>query len=81
MNELFNRFLTQEATPYVRSLILEAITEGQCTSNFSTKTFEFNIFDVELNFLKNTALISSVLDANFELEVSLEEFKYALQGA
>ena len=41
--------------------------------------FEFNVFDVELNFFKSTALISDVLDVNSKFEVSLEEFKKALQ--
>ena len=79
MNDIFNRFMTQEATPYVRSLILDEINEGLRTNSTSTKIFEFNVFDVELNFLKNTALISDVLDVNFDLEVNLEEFKKALQ--
>ena len=79
MNGLFNRFLTQEATPYVRSLIIKAINEGQCARSTSIKIFEFNVFDVELNFFKSTALISDVLDVNSNFEVSIEEFKKALQ--
>jgi hypothetical protein len=60
---LFDEFLTEECTPYVRDL-LRAALEAATSGTGPTRTrFEFNRFELELDVDQGVVLLDDVLDA------------------
>jgi hypothetical protein len=76
MASLLEQF-AEEATPYVRGLILEAVRERQSNAKRELTHFNFDRFDITLDFVNGTVLIEDELNfdpvAN-EARLSLTEF-------
>jgi hypothetical protein len=77
MASLLEQFAEEEATPYVRGLILEAVRERESNPARELTHFHFNRFDITLDFASGTVLIEDELNfdpvAN-EVRLSLAEF-------
>jgi hypothetical protein len=77
MASLLEQFVEEEATPYVRGLILEAVRERESNSARELTHFNFNRFDITLDFVSGTVLIEDELNfdpvAN-EARLSISEF-------
>jgi hypothetical protein len=80
MNSVLKQFLAEEAVPYVRNLIFAAVDEHEKNPSEFQRRFEFNRFDVTLNYAKSTVLIEDVLDSEASGEVTLpiKEFMFIL---
>lgn len=76
MESLLEHFLREEATSYVRGLIVDAVHEHDKRSTEAQKKFEFNRFEVTLDFIGDIALIEDVLDpaSSGEVRLQLGEF-------
>jgi hypothetical protein len=62
MNILLQQFLEEEALPHVRNLIMAAIIEQQKRPGESRKKYEFNRFEVTLDYVHSIAEIQDILD-------------------
>ncbi len=78
MEPLMKQFLDQEATPYVRKLLRDSISVR--SSSEMRKRFEFNCFEILLDFESNTVLIEDVMDVgpSGTLRVDMAEFAKCL---
>ena len=76
MESLLNQFLREEASAHFRGLILDAVREHERRSNEAQKKFEFNRFEVTLDFIGDVALIEDVLDPAWSGEVRLQLGKF-----
>ena len=76
MEFLLEQFLREEASPYVRGVIVDAVHEHDKCSNQAQKKFEFNRFEVTLDFIGDVALVEDVLDpaSSGEVRLQLGEF-------
>ena len=76
MNSVLKQFLAEEAVPYVKNLIFDAVDEHEKNPGEFQKRFEFNRFDVALDYAKSTVSIEDVLDseASEENTLSLNDF-------
>jgi len=77
MASLLEQFAEEDATPYVRGLILEALRERESNPRRELTHFNFNRFDITLDFVSGTALIEDVLNfdpVSKEERLSLTEF-------
>lgn len=61
---LLKQFLMEECTPYVRSLLLEALAGPRAGSAAQKQRFELNRFEVTLDFEENVAVLEDVLDTS-----------------
>jgi len=66
LDPIVTRFLSLDATPSVRALLLGAIAEADGNSNIEKQHFEFNVFDVEVNFAASTVSVAEVLSTMLE---------------
>lgn len=71
MFSLLEQFLKEEANPHVRRVILGAVQEHEMRPNEAQRKFEFNRFEVTLDFIGDVALIEDVLDPASSGEVRL----------
>jgi hypothetical protein len=78
MNLLVKQFLAEEAGPSVQKLIVDAVGECREKSDEVQKRFEFNRFEITIDFLKSTVLIEDVLDSGASGETSLPLDKFLL---
>jgi hypothetical protein len=78
LDPIVARFLSLEATPHVRALLLSAIAEATGNAKIEKRNFEFNVFDVEVDFAASTVSIAEVLSANAEASLPLAEFRAAI---
>jgi hypothetical protein len=78
LDPIVARFLSLEATPHVRALLLSAMAEANESSSIEKRNFEFNVFDVEVNFAASTVTIADVLSANVESTLPLADFRAAI---
>lgn len=77
MASLLEQFAKEEATPYVRGLILEAVRERESNPAREQSYFNFNRFDITLDFVSDTVLIEDELNVDpvaDEVRLSLTEF-------
>ena len=76
MKPLLEIFLKEEASSHVRGLIVRAVREHDTRSNEAQKKFEFNRFEVTLDFIGDVVLIEDVLDpaSSGEVRLPLREF-------
>lgn len=77
MASLFEQFAEEEATPYVRGLIVEAVRERSSNPLRELTHFNFNRFDITLDFASGTVLIEDELNFvpdNNEARIPLIEF-------
>lgn len=58
---LIERFVSQELDDSVRSILKDAFDERMCSENVLLREFEFNCFDVSLDFEKGIATLQDVL--------------------
>jgi hypothetical protein len=72
------RFFAEEATPQVRALLSGAIAEASGNPSVERRHFEFNVFDVEFDFVASTVSVAEVLSANTESTLPLSQFRAAL---
>ena len=79
---LLEQFLHQEATPQLRKLLLEAISDLQDLHGPRVQEFTFNRFNVYLDAENGTAIVDDELDVseNSSLTLKLSDFAAALQG-
>lgn len=73
MATLFEQFLAEEFNGDVESVIVDALKEA---AKKEKESFEFNRFDVEIDYSKSSVTISDVLDGSIEgtQVVPLEKF-------
>lgn len=74
MEFLFESFMSNEFSPYVHKLIFDAVREHEARPELELQSFEFNVFDVKLDFVNQTAVLQDVLDPNGTLQLPLDEF-------
>lgn len=81
MKSLLKQFLAEEATPHVRQIIEIAIEEHAEKPSELERRFEFNRFEVTLNFSQGFALIEDVLVSGPAGEecLPLNELRHSLQ--
>ena len=79
---LIQQFLREEATPEIRALLLRALDGRQSDANRQRQEFEFNKFDVLIDFQAGTVKIDDDLDisAGGEETCSIEEFESLLRS-
>jgi acetyl/propionyl-CoA carboxylase alpha subunit len=80
MKLLLKQFLEQEATPYVRKLIFETVIKHAEKPEEIIRRFEFNRFEITLNFSDRSVLIEDVLESgpHGEMMIEMDEFMRAL---
>ena len=80
MNSVLKRFFAEEAVPYVRNLIFDAVDKHENNPGEFQRRFEFNRFDVTLDYTRSTVFIEDVLysDASGQFTLSLKEFLFIL---
>ncbi|WP_018413105.1 hypothetical protein [Methyloversatilis thermotolerans] len=80
MSDLLLKFLSEEATPHVRKLILDAVDEHSGLKQRDRCRFEFNRFEVTLDFVNDMAKLEDVLDPELsgEFRLRLGEFVHRL---
>lgn len=78
-NELLSLFLSLDGDAYVRSLLLAAIRDN--AQSESAETFNFNVFDVTLDYGRKKAIVAGVLTVgeNATIELGIEEFAATLK--
>jgi hypothetical protein len=71
---LLEQFVRDECNDHVRGLLNEALASGKTQA--TVKRFEFNRFEVALDFEALTATVEDVLDASDDgvQEISLSDF-------
>lgn len=72
MLSLLQQFIEEEATPHVRRLIVNAVHEHEGRPQETQRRFEFNRFEVTLDFDGGVATIEDVLDSASSGEVRLQ---------
>lgn len=60
---LIERFVAQELDDSVRSILKDAFDERICSKSVLLREFEFNCFDVSLDFEKGIVTLQDVLSA------------------
>jgi hypothetical protein len=78
---LLEQFLSEECTPYVRQMILAAVETRR--TQMRTLDFEFNRFNLKLDFDAEQATVSDETDVSEAglLEVPLSLFLTAIRAA
>ncbi len=61
---LLEQFMTEECTPYVRSLLQAGIEAARAGTAPQRKSFEFNRFEVTLDVKGAVVVLADVLDPN-----------------
>jgi hypothetical protein len=82
MDSLLQQFLAEDGTPYVQALLVDAVDEYAARPAARQKRFEFNRFDVTLDFDSKSVLIEDVLEPGIggETRIGLDEFLRHLDG-
>jgi hypothetical protein len=60
---LIERFIAQELNDCVRAILKDAFDERTCSDNVLLREFEFNCFDISLDFEKSIVTLQDVLSA------------------
>ena len=73
---VIERFVQQELDAHVRGVLQGAIDENRGSENVYKREFEFNSFDVVLDFSRGLVIVQDVLIAgeDGEQEVSMSDF-------
>lgn len=73
---VIERFVQQELDAHVRGRLQSAIDEKRSSENVYKREFEFNSFDVVLDFSRGMVIVQDVLIAgeDGEQEVSMSDF-------
>lgn len=74
---LLNRFIEDELDSVVRKILLDAAADR----SGSLARFEFNLFEVELNFVDGEATVEDALVAGDRQVMDLEAFLAAIENA
>jgi hypothetical protein len=78
---LLGEFLALECDTGIRQMLLAEIGKHGAVKADVVREFNFNVFDVRLDFLAGSVTIYDVLDAKRECVVTLPEFMAALNEA
>lgn len=75
-NDLVQRFVEQELNSSVRSTLGAALQERAESKNVLTRYFEFNCFDVSLDFENGVVTLQDVLSsgADSSVEIPISNF-------
>lgn len=73
---LIERFVAQELDDSVRSILKDAFNERNCSANVLFREFEFNCFDVSLDFEKGIVTLQDILSAGESsfLDIPIHDF-------
>ena len=73
---LIDRFVAQELDDSVRSILKDAFDERLCSESVLLMEFEFNCFDVSLDFEKGIVTLQDVLSAGESsfLDIPIRDF-------
>lgn len=77
MASLLEQFAAEDATPHVRQLIVDAVHERDTNPARERTQFNFNRFNIDIDFVSGTVLIEDELNVDpfaNEERVSLSEF-------
>jgi hypothetical protein len=62
--EILSEFLAFECDDYVKSLIRDAVQKSNLDKNLKVKKFEFDRFNITMDFENQVVLVEDVLDAS-----------------
>lgn len=73
---LIEQFVDQELDDSVRSILKSAFDERMCSEGVLFREFEFNCFDVSMDFEKSIVTLQDVLSAgeNSFLDIPIRDF-------
>lgn len=73
---LIERFVAEELDDSIRSILKDAFDERMCSKRILLREFEFNCFDVSLDFEKGIVTLQDVLSAGESsfLDVPIRDF-------
>ncbi|MCA5974611.1 hypothetical protein B1F69_24785 [Pseudomonas syringae] len=73
---LIERFVAQELDDSVRSILKDAFDERMCSKSVLLREFEFNCFDVSLDFEKDIVTLQDALSAGESsfLDIPIRDF-------
>ena len=73
---IIERFVAQELDDSVRSILKNAFDERVCSESILFRAFEFNCFDVSLDFEKGIVTLQDVLSAGESsvLDIPIRDF-------
>ncbi|MEO8641317.1 hypothetical protein [Pseudomonas sp.] len=76
---LIERFVVQELDDSVRSILKGAFDERMCSEKVLLREFEFNCFDVSLDFERGIVTLQDALSAGegSSLDISMRDFASA----
>lgn len=76
---IIERFVEQELDDTVRSILKAAFDERMCSEGVLFREFEFNCFDVSMDFEKGIVTLQDVLSTgeNSFLDIPIRDFIYA----
>jgi hypothetical protein len=79
---LLEQFLSEECTPYVRHVVLQALNSSKTVGLARMKRFEFNRFDLTIDYDEGVATVEDILDATAagSQRVSLAELASAIDA-
>jgi hypothetical protein len=80
MNPIIKQFFANEVTDFVVEIILDVINNQRKDSSKIRREFEFNRYNVTLNFAENNVLLEDILDPaeSGETYILLEDFMHFL---
>lgn len=80
MSLLIEQFIAEEVTPYVHKLIVDAVAQHEFRPDGGKTRFEFNRFELTIDYADEAVVIEDVLDASSagEVRIALGEFMRAL---
>ncbi len=84
MNDsLLDEFLKEECDEFTRKLLLDEIDKQRQSLLREKQAFEFNVFNIEIDFVKQIVKVEDDLDASDEstVEITLNEFCNLLNKA
>jgi hypothetical protein len=80
---LLKRFLKEEVSAHVKSVLVGAIAEARNNPAIETRTFDFNTFAVTINFRSETVVLADDLNVKNSgaATIPLREFERAISNA
>ena len=78
MAELLDRFLREDATQAIRTLIAAKLRDAELAPAMEVVEFNFNAFDVVVHIRTGEVVVYDILDPNVKETLSLIEFNSAL---
>jgi hypothetical protein len=73
---LLDVFLQEECDEFTRNLLLDEIEKQRQNSICEKREFEFNVFNIEIDFVKQIVKVEDDLDASDESTVAITLDKF-----